>query len=282
MTLFLSMLCFPLSRYQLSAQMSNSSGSDVSALSSDPTPASESRIEIPGPLRSFLRMAGVSQKVSPEETLPLVARNVVMFGYRSGRPTEFLVLLTRYVHQARELVALAGPNGIIHVSNCADVQPLLGVLGYRLPPDCGKSSATLVAADAERAFLTIDSGFPLPSLEETLQGRGSFTYSFSGSPVPLLFSEKSWTLANHEKGRDTGNLIDALLSKYALAQLYWALYCIDPETRSSLERDLRSDPATSLRPDARVVWKPDLHSFGARNRSWRSLCRIELERFGGS
>ena len=236
--LFLSMLCFPLSCYQLSAQMSNSSGSDASVMSPDPTPASESRIEIPGPLRPFLRMAGVSQKVSPEETLPLVARNVVMFGYRSGRPTEFLALLTRYVHQARELVALAGPSGIIHVTNCADVQPLLGVLGYRLPPDCGKSSATLVTADAERAFLTIDSGFPLPSLEETLQGRGSFTYSFSGSPVPVLFSEKSWTLANHEKGRGTSNLIDALLSKYELAQLYWALYCIDPETRSSLERDL--------------------------------------------
>src|SRR5580765_7001566 len=239
MTLFLSMLCFPLSRYQLRAQMGNSSGSDASARSPDrPTAASESQIDIPGPLRSFLRMAGISQKISPEETLPLVARNVVMHGFRIGRPTEFLVLLTRYVHQARELVALAGPNGIIHVTNCADVQPLLSVLGYRLPPDCGQSSATLVTADAERAFLTIDSGFPLPALEETLQGRGSFTYPFSGSPVPVLFSEKSWTLANHEKGRDTLGLIDALLSNYELAQLYWALYCLDPETRSGLERDL--------------------------------------------
>jgi len=238
-TLFLSMLCFPPSRYQLSAQMGNSSGSDASAQSPDrPTAASESQIDIPGPLRSFLRMAGISQKASPEETLPLVARNIVMRGYRSGRPTEFLVLLTRYVHLARELAVLAGPSGIIHVTNCADVQPLLSVLGYRLPQDCGQSSATLVAADAERAFLTIDSGFPLPALEETLQGRGSFTYSFSGSRVPVLFSEKSWTLANHEKGRDTSNLIDALLSKHELAQLYWALYCIDPETRSGLERDL--------------------------------------------
>jgi len=108
MTLFLSMLCFPLARYQLSAQMSNSFGEEASAQSPDrPTAASESQIEIPGPLRSFLRMAGISQKVSPEETLPLVARNVGMLGYRGGRPTEFLVLLRRYVHQARELVALA-------------------------------------------------------------------------------------------------------------------------------------------------------------------------------
>jgi len=237
--LFLAMLCLPLSRCQLSAQIGNSSQSDALARSPDrPTAAWDSQIDIPGPSRSFLRMAGISQKVSPEETLPLVARNAVMLGYRGGTATEFLVLLRRYVHQARELAALAGPNGIIHVASCADVQPLLGVLGYRLPQDCGQSSATLVAADAERAFLTIDSGFPLPALEETLQGRGPFTYSFSGSPVPVLFSEKSWTLANHEKSRDTSNLIDALLSNNELAQLYWALYCIDPETRSSLERDL--------------------------------------------
>ena len=35
---------------------------------------------IPGPLRSFLRMAAISQKVSPEEVLPLLARNVFVIG----------------------------------------------------------------------------------------------------------------------------------------------------------------------------------------------------------
>ena len=60
-TLFLSMLCFPPSRYQLSAQMGNSSGSDASAQSPDrPTAASESQIDIPGPLRSFLRMTAAT------------------------------------------------------------------------------------------------------------------------------------------------------------------------------------------------------------------------------
>ena len=37
---------------------------------------SASNPTIPGPLRSFLRMAGISQKVSPEEVFPLLARNV--------------------------------------------------------------------------------------------------------------------------------------------------------------------------------------------------------------
>src|ERR1700685_4329120 len=48
---------------------------------------------IPGPLRSFLRMAAISQKITPEEVLPLLARNVVMSGYQAGTAPEFLVLL---------------------------------------------------------------------------------------------------------------------------------------------------------------------------------------------
>src|SRR4030081_3560688 len=86
-------------------------------------------LSIPGPLRSFLRMAGISQKVSPEEVVPLLARNVFVLGYQGqwpkGRPSEFLILLTRYVQQARELATLAGPDGVIHVSNCDEAKPLL-------------------------------------------------------------------------------------------------------------------------------------------------------------
>src|SRR5579864_2338604 len=39
-------------------------------------------VSIPGPLRSFLRMAAISQKISPEEVLPLLARNVVVNGFQ--------------------------------------------------------------------------------------------------------------------------------------------------------------------------------------------------------
>jgi len=233
LTLLLSMLCSLLSPCRLNAQTISSSESG-SSLAPSQEPPGELQIEIPGPLRSFLRMAGISQKVSPEEVLPLVARNAFLQGYRNGKPTEFLILLTRYVHQARELAALAGPDGVIRISDCADAKPLLAVLGYRLPPNCGHSQATLVAADAERAFLTIDSGFPLVALEETLQGRGPFAYSFSGSRVPVLLGEKQWILANPGNDRDARVLLDALLRDRKLAQLYWAIYRNDPETRSSL------------------------------------------------
>src|SRR6266404_3407124 len=91
------------------------------------TAAATSTAVIPGPLRSFLRMAAVSQKVTPEEVLPLLARNVVVNGFQGGggKPTEFLILLNWYMDQARELLTFAGPEGVIHVSNCAEAKPLL-------------------------------------------------------------------------------------------------------------------------------------------------------------
>src|SRR6185436_17782827 len=60
-------------------------------------------ITIPGPLRSFLRMAAISQKASPDEILPFLARSVFVNGYRRGEPTEYLNLLQGYLNQAREL-----------------------------------------------------------------------------------------------------------------------------------------------------------------------------------
>ena len=104
------------------------------------TPSSE--VIIPGPLRSFLRMAGISQKASPEDVLPLLARNVYVQGYQGweerGRPTEFLLLLQKYLKQAKELAAFAGSEGTIHVSTCEQAAPLLQILGYRMRAACGQ------------------------------------------------------------------------------------------------------------------------------------------------
>src|SRR5258708_39893281 len=83
---------------------------------------------------------------------------------------------------------------VIRVSNCDDAIPLLRILGYRTRPNCGQPDTSLQTADAERAFLTIDSGFPLPELEQTLQGGKPFEYAFSPSPVPVLFAPRDSTL----------------------------------------------------------------------------------------
>jgi hypothetical protein len=195
---------------------------------------------IPGPLRSFLRMAGISQKIVPEEVMPLLSRNVFTQGYEgTTRQTEFLVLLSRYVVQARELTNLAGDDGRIRVSNCDEAKPLLRILGYRIRPDCGQPDAAFQTADSERAFLTIDSGFPLSELELALQQGKPFEYAFTASEVPVLFAESTWTTASRRNYKENSkDLMETLLRDPAIARLYWALSKMDGETAAALQKTI--------------------------------------------
>jgi len=199
-----------------------------------------SQFTIPGPLRSFMRMAGISQKVAPEEVLPLLGRNVFAQGYEESRPTEFLVLLRRYIVQARELTTFAAANGmVIRVSNCEDARPLLRILGYRPRPNCGQPGSSLQTEDPERAFLTIDSGFPLPELEQTLEGGKPFEYPYQSSTVPVLFAEGEWTQVSRRNNKESSNdLIDTIVNDPPVARLYWAFSKLDPETGIFLQRSI--------------------------------------------
>ncbi|HST09413.1 MAG TPA: hypothetical protein VLL05_03485 [Terriglobales bacterium] len=189
-------------------------------------------------MRSFLRMAGISQKISTIDVVPLLARNIYMQGYEGGsRPTEFLVLLNRYVQQARELSALASPSNVIRVSSCDEAKPLLKILGYRVRDECGKNDTAVETADAERAFVTIDSGFPLPALEQTLQGGKAFEYPYPTTRVPIIFKESDWLSSGNKKDQHfSKDLIDTLLHDPVMARLYWSMSRLDPETRDVLQR----------------------------------------------
>ena len=191
-------------------------------------------VEIPGPLSSFLRMAGVSQEVPSRDVLPLLARNVDLWGFDDGRPKEYLVLLQRYVHFARELQSLANENGTIRVTGCRDAGRLLEILGYAFPQECGHRNAALRTANAERAFLTIDSGFPLTALEEALEKDGPFTYSFRGTMVPIILPEQDWLSVSTWKRETGANLLDMILHDQDLDRLYAALAKCDEETRVAL------------------------------------------------
>src|SRR4051812_13450653 len=195
---------------------------------------SDQFIVIPGPLRSFLRMAGISQEVTPEQVLPMLARNVSLYGYSGGHEKEYLVLLNRYVHLAREIQALADPRGIVRITGCKDANELLNALGYRLEKPCGRCDTALMTANAERAFLTIDSGFPLSALEQALQKDGPFEHSFTGTKVPVLFSDKEWVSASKWRHDATDNLLDVLLHDQDLDRLYSAMAKYDSETRTAL------------------------------------------------
>lgn len=213
--------------------------------STEQPPEAPATFTIPGPLQSFMRMAGISQKASPDEILPLLAHNVIVNGYHGKHaPTEFLILLREYVAEARGLQALAGQDGIIRASNCADAQPLLDVLGYRLSEACGPN-ASLETANAKRAFLTVDSGFPLADLERALQKGQPYILSFPSWQVPVLFSPTDWTGNGKDKGAD---FLDMLLHDPASARLYWALAQIDGNTRTTLKRSIGLGKLTPFGP----------------------------------
>ncbi len=210
------------------------SPADVGTLSTSPLFA------IPGPQRSFLRMAGISQKVTADEVLPLLSRNVFTEGYEIGKPTEFLLLLKRYVVQARELTALAAGTGmVLRVSNCDDAKPLLRILGYRTRENCGDPGTSLQTEDPERAFLAIDSGFPIAELEQALQGGKPFEYSYASSAVPVLFGESDWVSASPKNYKENSrDLLDTILSDQAVARLYWALSRMDADTGKVLRQSV--------------------------------------------
>src|SRR5215472_13289653 len=212
-----------------------------------PTPPPETII-IPGPMRSFLRMAGISQEISTEEVLPTLARNAALYGYQGGRETEYLILVSRYVHLGRELLALGDANGSIHVSGCDEATRLVQVLGYRFSRPCGQKDVSLAAANAERAFVTIDSGFPLTSLEQALADNQRFSYSFPSSRVPIFFREQDWNGVSTWTRKTGDNLLDDLLHDQNLDRLYAALARSDDETRTALFQSLGLKRLAGLAP----------------------------------
>jgi len=130
------------------------------------------------------------------------------------------------------LRGLAGGEGIIRISSCNEASALLTTIGYRLSGACGPA-VSLETADPKKAFLTLDSGFPLAELEQTLRGGKPFVCHFPSVQVPLLFSQTDWTGIGRNKKDD---ILDVLLYEPELARVYWALARMDENTRNALRR----------------------------------------------
>ncbi len=253
--------CCPVHVNALPHSSSNSVGVQAEDPEDQPSQSPADTVVIPGPLRSFLRMAGLSQEVSPGDLLPMLARNVSLHGFEYGKETEYLVLVDRYVHQSRELQLLADKTGTIRVTGCEDAGRLIQVLGYKFERPCGQKNTALATANPERAFLTIDSGFPLTALEQALQRNEPFTYSFPATRVPIFFKEKTWTAVTTWKRKPGTDLLDMLLHDQNLDHLYGALAKCDRETRLAL---VRSPGLKRLMPLATVF---DLYGSGISIRS---------------
>ncbi len=208
---------------------------------------------IPGPMRSFARMAAISSEATAEDIIPALARNVVTNGYQASHSndaldqTEYLKLLHRYISQARELEKLAGADKAIVIENCESPKAadLLRILGYRMRGGCG-SEVVLETVNATRAFLTTDSGFPLPGLEQALRTNRPFRYDFQPTRVPVLFGADYWIPAKEKDG----DFLDVLLSDPSLCRLYLGLSKLDRETGAALRKAV---PLARLKAYAHVL-----------------------------
>jgi hypothetical protein len=197
---------------------------------------------IPGPLRSFARMAAISRDGRPEDILPALARNVVTNGFQASHSndaleqTEYLKLVHRYLSQARELAKMAGAKKQIRIEKCESpaVGDLLRVLGFRMRGGCG-SEVVLETVNAARAFLTTDSGFPVNELEQALRTDRPFTYDYESTAVPVLFGPNYW-LGARDKSDQTADFIDTFLSDPSICRLYLGLSKLDPDTAESLRK----------------------------------------------
>ncbi len=229
-------------------------GSDFTAPAIRAKAAPYSTVMIPGPLPSFARMAALAPDLAPEELLPALARNVVTNGFEASgnellQPTEYLRLLTRYVSQARELQALANKDRKIVIPSCDSEQTgnLLKVLGYRMRGTCG-ADIVLETVNATRAFITVDSAFPLTRLEQDLRANHPFELPYGPTTVPVLYNQQYWlSAATRSSGPE---FIDAFLSDPSLCRLYLGLSHLDRQTAEVLRKQM---PAAKLKVFAHVL-----------------------------
>jgi hypothetical protein len=225
---------------------------DLASTKSNDTPAV---ISIPGPIRSFARMAALSPDLGSSDLLSALARNVVTNGYQASagneglEATEYLKLIVRYLSQARELEKLAGDAKAVKIETCESTQTgdLLRVLGYRMRGGCG-SEVVLETVNAMRAFLTIDSGFPLAELEQALRTNRPFVYEYKPTQVAILYGPEYW-LGTKDK-QPQGEFIDAFIGDPAMCRLYLGLSKLDPETAEDLRKQI---PAQRLKAFAHVL-----------------------------
>lgn len=211
-------------------------------------------VPIPGPLYSFARMAALSPDLKPQELLPALARNIVTNGYQASSSnealdqTEYLKLVFRYLSQARELEKLAGASGVLRIEQCESQQTadLLKVLGYRMRGACG-GDLVLETVNASRAFLTIDSGFPLAELELSLRTNRPFEHDFKPTLIPVLYGPDYWLSA---RDKSPGEFIDTFMSDPSLCRLYLGMAKLDQETAEELRKAV---PASRLRAFAHVL-----------------------------
>lgn len=220
-------------------------GSDLAIASGHIGSSAYKNVLMPGPLASFARMAALAPELDPADLLPSLARNVVTGGYQAAanetlQQTEYLKLLLRYLSEAQELQALANQDHKIVIPACDSEQTgnLLKVLGYRMRGSCGADIA-LETVNPSRAFVTIDSGFPLAQLERDLRADHRFELEYAPTAIPVLYDPAYWQGALNRPG--SGSFIEDFVSDPALCRLYLGLSRLDPAVSQVVRKQMTPD-----------------------------------------
>jgi hypothetical protein len=200
-------------------------------------------VSVPGPLFSFRRMAALSSDQADDELFPALARNVVTNGYRATRgaetleQTEYMKLLLQYLSQARELEQFAGADHVIDVPACEsqETAQLLKIVGFRLRNECGPE-AVLETVNPSRAFLSIDSGFPLAEVEAAFRTGTAVRVPYQGTQLPILFGQEYWRQTFRKKGE--GDFLEQFLNDPAAARMYVAMTRLHPPTARLLRQEV--------------------------------------------
>jgi hypothetical protein len=212
-------------------------------------------VTIPGPLYAFRRMAALSSDQSDEELFPALARNVVTNGYRATRgaetldQTEYMKLVLQYLSQARELAQFAGADQVLDIPDCEsqETAQILKIIGFRLRNECGPD-AVLETVNPSRAFLSIDSGFPLAEIEGAFRAGKPVRLPYESTMLPIRFGQDFWRETFRKKGE--GEFIEQFLNDPAAARMYVAMSKLHPPTAEELRAKI---PIERLRNYANVL-----------------------------
>ena len=221
-----------------------------------PDAVKENFIEIPGPLRSFSRMAALAPEMHAEDLLTALARNVVTNGYQAAgsnetlEQTEYLKLVVRYLSQARELDRLGGEKKVIRIETCESTETgdLLRIIGYRMRGGYGWTRRPR-SHQRHQTFLTIDSDSLSPNSGNRAPHRQIFLSRLPSRPASRCF--ESITGVPPRK-KPLAEFIDFFLSDPSL--------CRPRHNKTILK------PALDLREEA--IPAPRLESLLAHHRSF--------------
>ncbi len=135
---------------------------------------------------------------------------------------------------------------------------------------CG-SEVVLETLNATRAFLTIDSGFPLAELEQDLRTNRVFAYDFKPTQIPILYTQDYWLSSKDRQGAE---FIDSFLGDPSLCRLYLALSKLDP----SASEELRKGTTVREYAPTRMFWISTAEC--SRSGTVKRWCRVARARKG--